>query len=732
MEKESKYEIEIKNFRKNFSEIKDKRIVIYGMGRRSATLLPGIKDYNVVGILDRDACNIGKELCGVKVISLNHIEKVADLIIINSDPSNYEIIYGRIEKDVVLPVYYADGRLAKREKRDNGYQLHPYWKDGSYEILKQKIDRADVVSFDLFDTLVMRKIFSPEDVFRLLGEMAKGKLGIGEDIAQLRATIAAKCGSCATLDEIYIKIKKEMSLSEDTLEILKKTEKDIDIGLCEARRDIAKLYEYSKNSGKEVYLISDMYYSTTDISHILKHCGISDLDETHIWVSSEKKCDKISGEMWLEYAKQMDSEKKYLHIGDNAEGDIQNPKKHGIDTYYVMSAKEMLKNSSAAVLASSINTVSDSLCLGLVIEKVFNSPFALSDTKGRVSFEKEDIYGYCVYGPLLEKFLLWLYGNSRRDCIEKLLFFARDGYFLVKDYDKVSKLLDDGYQQIYEYLPISRRLIYLATIENEEDLKRVLFFPYVGTFAEYMKARFEIEADERTKEYNDTMVNVDGGGEQLLKWIQPYRDLITEEIKKERTNYMAYLTKNQDTCPNTAYGIVDLGYYGTNQYYYQKLTGLKTQGYCFFSYLAEDNMYMKEISMKGCFQYGNDLTAENSLVKKKIMFIETFLTAPYGMIRYIDEYGNMVCETDKKNQDHFQIKESIHAAAMQFVTDYLNIYQEVLKEKKSDSVEDGTETMEDILFYQMLDGCADVSKDILKGFYFDNDFVGGRDVPIEM
>ena len=54
MEQKSKYELEIEKFRHTFSNIKNKKIAIYGMGRRSATLLPGIKDFNIVGILDRD------------------------------------------------------------------------------------------------------------------------------------------------------------------------------------------------------------------------------------------------------------------------------------------------------------------------------------------------------------------------------------------------------------------------------------------------------------------------------------------------------------------------------------------------------------------------------------------------------------------------------------------------------------------------------------------------------
>ena len=65
--------------------------------------------------------------------------------------------------------------------------------------------------------------------------------------------------------------------------------------------------------------------------------------------------------------------------------------------------------------------------------------------------------------------------------------------------------------------------------------------------------------------------------------------------------------------------------------------------------------------MKGCFQYGKDYIAEKSLVKKKNMHIETFLTAPYGMVRYIDENGNVICEPDKKSQKNFEIKQSVNS-----------------------------------------------------------------------
>lgn len=579
MEQKSKYDIEIENFRHNFSGIKNKRIAIYGMGRRSATLLPGITDFNIAGILDRDESNVGKELCGIKVISIKNVEAAVDVIIINSDPSNYEIIYKRIAKNITVPVYYADGRLACLSDEDTSYERNGYWKS-SYKELKDKIDRADAVSFDIFDTLIMRKIFSPEDVFRLLGEKVRAELKLDCEIAGIRAQAAAKCGSNATINEIYKQIKKT-NLTDTNIADIMQLEKDIDIDLCIARRDIADLYEYCLACGKKVYLISDMYYKLQDIKHLLDKCGVTIPDDEHIWISCEKKCDKVSGSIWKEYSELVGKDIKCLHIGDNKTGDVENSAKYGIDSYYIMSAKDMLMNSSMAELASHVNTVSDSICLGLVISKLFNSPFALCSTNGKVSYDDSEIYGYCVYGPLLEKFLIWLYYNSRKDGIDKLLFFARDGYFLEKDYKIVSQLLDDGYKQDWCYLPISRRLIYMATMKSEDDLKRVVAFPYVGTFADYMKSRFEITVTDATSEYNDRQINAVGDSQNILKWIQPYKDKIMEQAKRERENYLDYLKSDGDMQAEVSYGTVDLGYYGTNQYYLQRLTGIKTKGYCF-------------------------------------------------------------------------------------------------------------------------------------------------------
>lgn len=65
-----------------------------------------------------------------------------------------------------------------------------------------------------------------------------------------------------------------------------------------------------------------------------------------------------------------------------------------------------------------------------------------------------------------------------------------------------------------------------------------------------------------------------------------------------------------------------------------------------------------------------------------------------------------------------------------FIRDYINIYKGVLAVNSEEY--NRKESLEDNLFYNMLNGMCNISKDILKGFYFDNDFVGGKEIMVEI
>ena len=79
---------------------------------------------------------------------------------------------------------------------------------------------------------------------------------------------------------------------------------------------------------------------------------------------------------------------------------------------------------------------------------------------------------------------------------------------------------------------------------------------------------------------------------------------------------------------------------------------------------------------------------------------------------------------DKKSQKNFRIKEKVNEGVLRYLADYVSLFDRNAIMKINNMIEEK-------LFYNILNGMADISKEILEGFYFDNDFIGGREICVE-
>ncbi len=135
---------EIRTFRKNFLEKKDSNIVLYGIGRYTATLVPALKEeFHFTGLMDKDPANHGKILHGLPILSLQEAEEQADLIIINVSATYWRIIYRRI-KDSRIPVYFLNGCLAD-DNTDEAVSENSYW-DMTAEKIYVMTQKYDIVT----------------------------------------------------------------------------------------------------------------------------------------------------------------------------------------------------------------------------------------------------------------------------------------------------------------------------------------------------------------------------------------------------------------------------------------------------------------------------------------------------------------------------------------------------------------------------------------------------------
>lgn len=716
----SNYKTESDLFRSNFEHIKHKRIVIYGIGRYTATLMPEIPDFNVVGFMDRDQDKIGTLIYGLPILKKEDAEAKADLVIINTVESYWKTIFARIQ-DIQLPVYYRNGSRASLEFNHN--EKLKYW-ETSYEELAQKAKEYDIVSFDIFDTLFMRKTYLPKDNWDVIGKQICSEWGERINFCEMREQAAhIKKNENKTLDEIYETLAENANWSKEKTARIKEIELEVELKSLVPRNDVVKLCKSLMDMGKQVFFISDMYLPSEWIACALKKAGII-CDVENIWVSCEIKASKSNGSLWRLYKEHIVKEKRALHIGDNKEADIRNAEREGIDTFYVMPGRDMLSYSSMKNIESKICSLAASQMMGLIISRLLNSPFCLNENCGKIQFKNPEDFGYCVYGPVIHTFLVWLIQRSLKDGKDQLLFVARDGYFLSEDYNF---LVDDLLQQKKDcpkgmYLLISRRIVLSAMVSSKADFDEFAYFPFNGTFSEYMFTRFGIESLMEKDAHTMETITLPGDKHKVEMWILPYMEQIERFIHDNKREYLQYL----DSCKiSSNAAIVDTWYYGNTQYCFNKLRPKKIDGYYFAANLSPQNRCYMTNKMTACFQRKDDHQAKESNLFKKASITESLLTAPYGMIQMVWGDGRCFCLELKNNQKYFSVKERINDGIKEFMVDFW----QGMKHTKI------TELSIDAWFTDQLFGCwfengCELSQDIKDSFWTDNAMVQGREFKI--
>lgn len=163
------------SFANNFSFLKGKRIVLYGLGYRTGAVIDALgKEFSFIGLMDRDEENIGKNFFSRKVLSEAEAAACAEAIVIIS-VSFYDVIFKRIAHlwtEHHIPIYFPTGQQA--EQGDKTHEALPEaYAALSLTDIKERIKAFAAVSFDVFDTLLMRRFLESDAVFLLAEFLAQ-------------------------------------------------------------------------------------------------------------------------------------------------------------------------------------------------------------------------------------------------------------------------------------------------------------------------------------------------------------------------------------------------------------------------------------------------------------------------------------------------------------------------------------------------------------------------------
>ncbi len=318
--------------------------------------------------------------------------------------------------------------------------------------ISTKLSAADVVSFDIFDTLLFRPFSVPTDIFYLVGEKLKYP-----DFCTIRMEAEMtvrnnKKGRPVNLKEIYDFIADRTGIDSEAGQ---KAEMETEYDLCIANPVMKAVFDQVKLSGKKIILTSDMYLPSEFISKLLEKNRISGFDE--IFISNECGCGKHDGKLY-DHIKSVLKTDSISHIGDNYLSDVKQAKAHGFSSFEY-------KNVNAVgniYRPQEMSTIIGSAYSGIVNRRLY---------AGNISFSPAYEYGYKYGGLLILGFCEYIHKISLEKKSDKILFFSHDGYTVKKVYDSLYP--DDRTDYVYWSSKTSAKLG--ADIFRENFMKRFVF-----------------------------------------------------------------------------------------------------------------------------------------------------------------------------------------------------------------------------------------------------------------
>lgn len=531
--------------------------------------------------------------------------------------------------------------------------------------LKKLIDENNVISFDVFDTLLLRNILKPTDLFLLLNSYTLENCQIENFYEErIKAESESRVGhenNETTIENIYEVLSKK--INKDLQKVMEK-ELELEEKFLVANPWMQEIYTYAKKKKKKVLAISDMYLPKKFIQKILEKNGYK-LDE--IYVSSEKFQVKGNGSLF-EYVKNEEkiNPEKWLHIGDNEISDYEAPKKIGINAYHYLSI------SKRSGFANNTQTVEESILKGIEQNEIFATTKELSDW---------EIFGIKYVSPLYYGFTNWIYQLTKHK--DNIYFLARDGYAIKQVYEMFTRKLNKNIDTYYLYC--SRAAFQIPTLCDKEKAYALdILTRYNPTMNQKVKIdnilkALKLDASKYEKQFRNFELNKDVILDQtnlyrVKKFLSYIYDDIFEKLKEKKELVEEYL-KEMNLEKYDSLNIVDIGWAGSTQYALYDLVDKKITGYYFGT---RKNMY--DDVKYNSFGYMFDSEEPKDRYKKvddNVMMYEFVFSAPHGStLGFKKEKGKVVPILGDNGENDSYI-EQFQKTAIEICQKYLKYYDEL-------------------------------------------------------
>lgn len=429
-------------------------------------------------------------------------------------------------------------------------------------------------SFDIFDTLITRKVAKPTGIFVLMQDELKRnsdfsdfapdikenffKYRTNAEFRQRRIAHLWKNHTDITLDMIYDDIKTTYFLTDDQCEKLKNLEIQYELdNIIPIPENIERLKSLL-NDGKRVVLISDMYLPESVIKQMLGKCD-EVLPTVKLYLSSQLGYMKTTSELFKYVQEQEQVEySDWVHIGDNRRADYENALSLGIraELYHYVDLKEYEKS----ILKSDFHSPIVQLFVGCAKNiRLYN-------------YNKSDKFhlGVSLSGVIFYPYISWLLDQCQKRGLNRLYFIARDGYILKNMADLL--IQDKGLSIKTEYLYGSRKAWRVPALTMDSDKLYEQFIESGLWSYKKLDQVFELNKDELKRLLPYEFSNYSKGLkkrkiQKLKEFLLKDRTIlskIVENNKEKRFAAVSYLKQTID-CSDDKFAFVDLDGSGFTQ-----------------------------------------------------------------------------------------------------------------------------------------------------------------------
>jgi predicted HAD superfamily hydrolase len=556
-----------------------------------------------------------------------------------------------------------------------------------------QLSTHDLVSLDVFDTLILRAVSAPTDVFSLvkLALIARRETLIDPETLDAFPTLRVKAEQSArlskqqeqgtpevTLDEIYDRLGRLSGANPQWLAVMKETELDLEMRLAYPNPAGRCIWEAALAEHKKVVFCSDMYLPSSFISRLLEKCGYDRYDG--LYVSCEHAKSKHDG-TFFEYIAGLHGApmERVLHIGDNQYSDCTMARQAGCSAIHLPQPASPATMSAAGGERPFYRNAAFSTIQGVLRKRTLMPASSHMDPWERV--------GYKVFGPLFTGFLLWLATVAQRNRPEKILLFARDTHFVKRHLQRF--LGPVGVDADIEYIYVSRGSLLLPSFTDFQPTR--LWHLFSGklhkTVADHLRRlglapeMFRNAAQAAGFESIDEVVR---NGEPRMHTLltRLYEPLLVESARR-RPLPKRYIERFVGGARRLM--LVDIGWVGNMQSSFLRLlepfTGdLQVRGhYVGLFGSARENDYPGQTMEGWLIHYGDLAELERKVWwAGGVELLEFAMCAPHGTtLGYaLTEGGEVqpILESTETDAESYALSARVQKGAEQFLEEYLAIH----------------------------------------------------------